>query len=87
MEHEANGLVLIFLGEASACRQDGSLRLLSAACLSNCLQDRERSMTSSSVKRIVSYAGPCRARNSEVSQSTGGDRQRPSLATAWVISV
>ncbi|MCA1821317.1 MAG: hypothetical protein LC644_06085, partial [Pseudonocardia sp.] len=36
-------MVLIFLGEASACRQDGSLRLLSAACLSNCLQDRERS--------------------------------------------
>src|SRR5918998_1761906 len=31
MEHEANGLILIFLGEASACRQDGSLHLLSAA--------------------------------------------------------
>jgi hypothetical protein len=43
MEHEANGLVLIFLGEAPACRQDGSLRLLSAAALTDCLQDRERS--------------------------------------------
>ena len=31
MEHETNGLVLIFLGETPACRQDGSLRLLSAA--------------------------------------------------------
>jgi Cu-Zn family superoxide dismutase len=31
MEHETNGLVLIFLGEVSACRQDGSLRPLSAA--------------------------------------------------------
>jgi Pentapeptide repeats (8 copies) len=31
MEHEANGLILIFLGETPACRQDGPLRLLSAA--------------------------------------------------------
>jgi hypothetical protein len=31
MEHEANGLVLIFLGEASACRQDGPSACSAAA--------------------------------------------------------
>lgn len=30
MEHEATGLVLIFLGDASTGRQNGSFRLLSA---------------------------------------------------------
>jgi len=43
MEHETNGLVLIFLGETPACRQDGSLRLLSGGP-TYCLQDRKRSM-------------------------------------------
>jgi hypothetical protein len=43
MEHEANGLVLIFLGEASACRQDGTSACSQRRPLTDCLQDRERS--------------------------------------------
>jgi hypothetical protein len=43
MKHEANGLILIFLGEASACRQDGPSACSQRRPLTDCLQDRERS--------------------------------------------
>jgi hypothetical protein len=44
MKHEANGLILIFLGEASACRQDGPSACSQRRPLTDCLQDRERSI-------------------------------------------
>jgi len=45
MEHEANGLVLIFLGEALACRQDG-LCACSAAAFDRLSISRDGSVVS-----------------------------------------
>jgi len=45
VEHEANGLILIFLGEAPACSQDGPSACSQRRPLTDCLQDRKRSLS------------------------------------------
>lgn len=65
MEHETNGLVLIFLGETPACRQDVCLRLVSAAAY-------DQLSTRSGTVHITRHAEHYNAYNTRLMQNPEG---------------